>query len=168
MYISPLREDDVMTVEEWAVDYLSGYVKERSRAYGVKMTDEEILAHIDDNNLDHALWHDLVHADYSEGEFVAVVREGNAPRGMIMARERIDPYLRVSVGQIRWIYVDPKHRRQGLAQGLIAAAEEWMKNRGVRARETTLHAHDDDALAFYRSQGYAAILHQLIAPGEEA
>lgn len=155
MRITPLSETDNLTVREWAIDYLTRYLRERSAAYGLEMDDTAIEAHIDAHDLDGALWHDLVHGDYSQGEFVAVARQGNEPMGMVLVKERIDPFLRQPLGVIQWIYVAEKHRKKGIGDALHEAVVEWLTGRGITALETNVPVANAGAAAHYTKLGFA-------------
>ena len=42
---------------------------------------------------------------------------------------------RADLGYVKWLYVDPAFRRQGIAGALLEEAEDWFKSRGVQRLE---------------------------------
>jgi GNAT superfamily N-acetyltransferase len=165
MTITPLRQSDEISVREWARDYLRAHLRHHAEHYGPSLTgDAELDAHIDEHDLVSALWHDVLHADYGDSELVAVLREHHLPFGLILAEVRMEPFLRLPVGVVRWIYVAPEQRGKQYARLLLEAAHDWMQKRGVRARETTLAAGNQAAQALYRKLGYAPLEVRLAAP----
>ena len=161
--ISPLRQSDEVSVRPWARDYLRDYLRQRADAFGLAIDDETLDAHIDDNELESALWHDVVHADYAETEFVGVARKGQQPLGLILVSEKLEPYLRVPVGFLRWVYVIPEARRQGVAKALLGSADTWMSSRGIKAREAQIPAANS-ARQLYEAAGFTATEVHLGAP----
>jgi len=163
MHVGPLRQSDEVTVREWAIAYLTDYLRHYAATCGRTLSGDDIAAHIDAHDLDSVLWHDVVHADYADTEYVGTMREGNAPLGMILATTRFDPFLRVPVGVVKWIYVAPRHRKRGISGELVSSARTWMKKQGIDVIETTLAADNEAALALYRKAGLEPLERRLAA-----
>lgn len=161
--ISPLRQSDEVSVREWAREFLRFSLQRRTAAFGQALDEAALDEHIDKNELESALWHDIVHADYAEGEYVGVARRGNQPLGLVLVTCRIEPWLRVTVGMLRWIYVIPQERRKGVARNLVDAATAWMQERGIEVREAAVPA-DSSARALYEAAGFKATDLHLAAP----
>lgn len=61
-------------------------------------------------------------------------------------------------GHRGWVYylaVDPAARRQGLGRGLMAAAESWVRARGVPKLQLMVRGTNTAVVDFYTSLGYA-------------
>ena len=60
-------------------------------------------------------------------------------------------------GHRGWVYylaVAPGHRRSGLARALMAAAEDWLRERGAPAVRLMVRQENALASGFYRALGY--------------
>ena len=59
-------------------------------------------------------------------------------------------------GHRGWLYylaVAPDHRGQGIARALVAAAEDWLRKRGVRKVQLMVRS-GNDATGLYAALGY--------------
>lgn len=59
-------------------------------------------------------------------------------------------------GHRGWVYylaVDPERRRGGMGRALMAAAEGWLRERGVPKIQLMVREGNDAALAFYAALG---------------
>lgn len=86
--------------------------------------------------------------------------------GVVMVDEINDDIVGlVGVGEterpeiaIVWgMWVDPSHRRQGVARRLLVAAIEWARNRQHRAAELGVYDGNDPAHLLYVSVGFVEI-----------
>ena len=102
----------------------------------------------------------------------ALTREWNDPAGDIaLARKdgnatvllgRRDGVLVASVlvghdGHRGWVYyvsVDPEHRFGGYGRAIMAAAEDWLRTRGIEKLQLMVRGDNAKVHAFYRSLGY--------------
>ncbi|WP_427983723.1 GNAT family N-acetyltransferase [Agarivorans sp.] len=57
-------------------------------------------------------------------------------------------------GEITGLVVDANHRRSGIAQSLVAAAEQWAKQRCLARIEVKSNAARAESHVFYPSVGY--------------
>jgi ribosomal protein S18 acetylase RimI-like enzyme len=57
-------------------------------------------------------------------------------------------------GHIFLIYVDPQHRRQGIATALIDRAKDWAKSRGQTHIGLQVFINNDNALNLYQNLGF--------------
>lgn len=60
-------------------------------------------------------------------------------------------------GHRGWVYylaVDSQYRGEGIGSALIAAAEQWLRNRGAVKIQLMVRSGNDDALGFYDKIGY--------------
>ncbi len=63
-------------------------------------------------------------------------------------------------GHRGWIYylaVSPHCRRQGLGRKMVAASEDWMRDRGVPKAQLMIRDTNVQVAAFYERLGYDAI-----------
>ena len=58
-------------------------------------------------------------------------------------------------GWINYLAVDPAHRRQGLARRLLADVEQHLRAAGCAKINLQIRHDNLDAIAFYRSVGFA-------------
>jgi len=58
-------------------------------------------------------------------------------------------------GWINYLAVDPAHRRQGLARQLLADVEQHLRAAGCAKINLQIRHENLDAIAFYRSVGFA-------------
>lgn len=97
--------------------------------------------------------HNPPEADYDfalgkPGSDVLVIRDRNAIIGSAMVGHD---------GHRGWVYylaVDPAHQRQGLGAALVAGAEVWLRERGVRKIQLMVRDTNQGAIEFYRRIGY--------------
>jgi ribosomal protein S18 acetylase RimI-like enzyme len=85
---------------------------------------------------------------------ILLLRDGDTIVGSVMVGDD---------GHRGWIYylaVAPAHRRAGTGRTLMAAAEHWMRARGVPKLQLMVRDGNADALAFYDALGFA---HQPVA-----
>jgi len=70
---------------------------------------------------------------------------------------RIDeptPIRLVSVATLASMYVRPAHRRQGVGARLVEQFREWARDQNARRMSVTAYTANDDAVRFYRRQGF--------------
>jgi ribosomal protein S18 acetylase RimI-like enzyme len=60
-------------------------------------------------------------------------------------------------GWINRLVVDPDHRRRGHATHLIAAAEETLREQGMRVIAILIESGNDASLALFQKAGYVEI-----------
>ena len=58
-------------------------------------------------------------------------------------------------GAMYYVSVDPSHRSLGFGRQIIAAAEGWMRERGVWKANLLVRTGNEAVLAFYEELGYA-------------
>lgn len=57
-------------------------------------------------------------------------------------------------GQIFMLYVEPAHRRRGIATALIEQAQQWGKERGDRSLALQVFTHNQGAMKLYENLGF--------------
>jgi ribosomal protein S18 acetylase RimI-like enzyme len=60
-------------------------------------------------------------------------------------------------GHRGWVYyvtVDPDHRHKGYGGTIMAAAEDWLRARGIEKLQLMVRGDNAEVHAFYRSLGY--------------
>jgi ribosomal protein S18 acetylase RimI-like enzyme len=63
-----------------------------------------------------------------------------------------------ATGFIADLFVSPGCRRQGVGRQLVTALAGWFAERGLRQFEWHVAAHNEEAMAFWRSLGGAPVL----------
>jgi len=61
----------------------------------------------------------------------------------------------VSVATLASMYVRPAHRRQGVGTGLVEQFRAWARDHDAGRLAVTAYTANDDAVRFYRRQGFA-------------
>jgi ribosomal protein S18 acetylase RimI-like enzyme len=92
------------------------------------------------------------------GDIALARREANAT--VLLGRD--DGALVASVlvghdGHRGWVYyvtVDPDHRFKGYGRAIMAAAEAWLRARGIEKLQLMVRGDNPKVHAFYRSLGY--------------
>ena len=59
-----------------------------------------------------------------------------------------------SVGYLEGIYVEEQYRRQGVAQALLGACEEWARSKGCTEFASDCELENEDSLKFHLSLGF--------------
>ena len=60
-------------------------------------------------------------------------------------------------GHRGWVYyvtVDPDHRHEGFGRAIMAAAEDWLRARGIEKLQLMVRGDNVEVHAFYQSLGY--------------
>jgi ribosomal protein S18 acetylase RimI-like enzyme len=57
-------------------------------------------------------------------------------------------------GHVFMLYVDPLHRRQGIATALMAQAQQWGKERGDQCLALQVFTHNQGAMRLYEKCGF--------------
>ncbi len=57
-------------------------------------------------------------------------------------------------GHIFMLYVEPAHRRRGIATALMTQAQQWGQERGDRSLALQVFNHNQGALALYQKFGF--------------
>ncbi len=60
-------------------------------------------------------------------------------------------------GQVRHIYVEPGHRRQGIASRLLAATEAELRSKGIKTIRLTVTKTNRSGIAWARRVGFKPI-----------
>ncbi len=58
-------------------------------------------------------------------------------------------------GLVSTTYVDPAHRRRGIADRLLAQGEDWIRAQGMREAATWTSVTNDRLIRLYEKHGYA-------------
>jgi ribosomal protein S18 acetylase RimI-like enzyme len=80
---------------------------------------------------------------------------GRSPIACLWLGSAIDQVTGDRHAHILLLYVDPVHRRQGIASTLMNQAEDWARERGDRQIGLQVFQHNQPALSLYEALGYA-------------
>lgn len=168
--IRPLLGSDASRVcgwlEAWLLEHIGGWTP----YYGLTWDVDEIAAHIARHALVDREWAEIVRAAGEENCLVRVMEEAHEVVGIIYAEFTEDRYLKVPVGVVSWLYVDPVWRGAGIASRLIGAARTWHAERGAAASEVFVTMNNFRAMHSYIGAGFAPVDARLVAslePHEE-
>jgi GNAT superfamily N-acetyltransferase len=64
------------------------------------------------------------------------------------------PDLQTATAQLSKIYIRQDQRRHGLGREVMAFAEAWCIQEGIRELWLTVNRHNEDAIAFYQCMGF--------------
>ncbi|BAU05085.1 GNAT family N-acetyltransferase [Fischerella sp. NIES-3754] len=78
----------------------------------------------------------------------------NHPIACLWMGNAIDQVTGDRHAHIFLLYVEPKHRRRGIATALMRYAEDWAKNRGDRQMGLQVFQSNQAALSLYSGLGY--------------
>lgn len=156
---------DEADVRVWLRAYLCEHLRWWSGSTGPVWDDEAIEAHMVSHDLVGQDWQEIVKASTSARCFVGVLRdvEGGPPLGLVWAELGRDRVLKIKLGVLSWIYVAPEARGQGHAGLLLHAAEGWMRDQQVAAREVFVTAANEAAVRLYAAHGYRVVDHRMLA-----
>lgn len=93
---------------------------------------------------------------FHNGEFQKV--------GCLWLGNAIDQPSGSRLAYVLMLYVDPSHRRQGLATVLLETAQTWARVRGDRQISLQVFCHNQPALKLYEKLGYSPHAITLIKP----
>ena len=92
------------------------------------------------------------------GDIALARKEANAT--VLLGRDDGVPVASVLVGHDGhrgWVYyvsVDPDQRHKGFGRAIMAAAEDWLRARGIEKLQLMVRGDNTQVHAFYRSLGY--------------
>ncbi len=90
---------------------------------------------------------------------VLIASRGGEDIGHLLGgiRPTESPDSDAEVGYIYLCYVHPSHRRRGIARRLVAAAEDWFRQRSLSRVELKWRVSNPDAEATWLGLGYAPL-----------
>jgi len=92
------------------------------------------------------------------GDIALARRDGNAT--VLLGRDAGAPVASVLVGHDGhrgWVYyvsVDPDQRGKGYGRAIMAAAEDWLRGRGIEKLQLMVRGDNEKVHAFYQALGY--------------
>lgn len=100
--------------------------------------------------------------------FVLVAEADGEVVGFFAGRIRVHPkyFGGRQVGYVSDLYVSNSHRGRGIARDLMTAGQSWFRERGIRRFELLVVAGDNEARAFYKSNGWTDDFVQMIYESE--
>ena len=87
---------------------------------------------------------------------VLVAEEEGRVVGFVHVQTASDYYLRMPVGHVSDLAVAADAEGRGIARALMAAAEDWARQRGYPLLDLNVEVHNDAARQLYEKLGYAA------------
>ena len=92
----------------------------------------------------------------SENAYMFVAEDGDELTGFISAtvEESIPIFSRGAKLTINEMYVDPEHRRKGLASDMMGRIEEVAEDGDVETLELSVDVENDSAQELYRAHGF--------------
>ena len=124
---------------------------------------------------DHAIWAAMLarlHPDQGAAEFEAEIAElpehfiaflafaeGGEAVGMIdaMVRNYAEGAPGFRAAYVEDLWVEPAHRRSGVAGQLLSAVEAWARSQGISWLGSDALIDNDESHAWHRSAGFAEI-----------
>lgn len=99
------------------------------------------------------------HRARSDAELFVAEREDGSVAGFVEvgARPYADGCDTSPVGYIEAWYVDPDARRKGYGRALLAAAENWARDRGYREIASDAQLNNEISYEAHRRAGYAEV-----------
>jgi len=97
-------------------------------------------------------------ADSSGKYFVLIASDGGKPIGFAevsLRRDYVNGCESSPVGFLEGIYVDPAHRKQGAARGLVKAAEEWSRDQGCAEFASDALLENEGSHHMHKALGFA-------------
>jgi GNAT superfamily N-acetyltransferase len=154
-------ESDVRVRKAVAADraFILGLVPELLAFGPPAWRDREEMIATDTRVIDAAL------GGRTEGALVLVAEDERGERlGFIHLCPLWDYYLEQSCGHIWDIVVRPEARGRGVGRTLIAAAEQWARDRGYRLLTLNVFVENRAALRLYEELGFAAESMKCVKP----
>jgi ribosomal protein S18 acetylase RimI-like enzyme len=114
------------------------------RAYGEFSPEPTNLSHLADT----------VKQYFSPETPLWIVERGGQAIACLWMGNAVDQVNGERYGHIFLVYVDPQHRRQGIATELIDRARQWAKGHGQRQIGLQVFLANENALSLYRNLGF--------------
>lgn len=80
--------------------------------------------------------------------------QGDAPAGCLWLGQATDQRTGELHPYVLLLYIDPRHRRRGLATALVQVAHQWAKDQGHRQVSLQVFSTNRAAQALYAKLGY--------------
>ncbi|MCO4761123.1 MAG: GNAT family N-acetyltransferase [Myxococcales bacterium] len=113
-----------------------------STMYSQQWLADRVRWHLDEDECTGEVWV----AESSDGEVM----------GHIIVRH--EPSLGSRIGLISTVWVQPEHRRQGLASALVVRAEHWMVKHGLTHAATHTSATNWPLIRLFERHGFTVVL----------
>lgn len=109
-------------------------------------------------------WRDSLRPLLGRFAFVLVAERDGMLLGFLAGRVRPQPpyFGGQATGFLSELFVAEAHRRQGIADALLAAATLWFAERGIVRVELPVLVENADAREFYRRRGWREEFVQMI------
>jgi ribosomal protein S18 acetylase RimI-like enzyme len=88
------------------------------------------------------------------GAVILVAETGQEIAGMCTVQTVISTAEGGPAGILEDLIIRGKYRRQGIGRALMAAAEKWAGERGLKRLQLLMESENEDALAFYFKMGW--------------
>lgn len=152
--VTALRASDAAEVRRWMADFLRAHNRHWAEMHGLGWSATEVDAQMLAFDVVEERWQQLWRASKRfESNLVAVARLDGRAMGAVWADHRHNPYLKVPVGVLSWIYVAPWARGHRVGSKLIDVAKAWMRARDLRSCEVSVLAGNEAAIRLYERAG---------------
>lgn len=110
-------------------------------------------------------WRDSLEPLLGRFGFVLLAESEGELLGFLAGRVRSQPpyFGGQPAGFVSDVFVEEAHRRQGVADALLAAAAKWFEERDIRRVELQVLVGNSDAREFYRRRGWKEELVQMVS-----
>ena len=152
-----LTSKDEVVVKGWLRQHLRRHIGWWVAAMGPSWTRERIDQHIDEKDLIHLDWVEMLEDGESPERFSVLLWEDGHPLGMVHGGVRTDRYLLGKKGFLGWIFVDPSARGRGLGKQLMEWVDYWLKAHDTELSEIFVTQENGEALRLYEAFGYRTV-----------
>lgn len=154
--LTSLRRTDALVMQRWLSEFLLAHNSAWSSVSGLGWSSSEVEVQIMATGLVEEHWASVKRAAANPSRHVVLVaRAGDRPLGIVWASERRHPYLKVPVGSLDWVYVEPGARGRGIAGRMVEDAKRWMRVRGLKVCQVNVLADNEPARRLYARAGLA-------------
>lgn len=155
MSLRPLKPEDESIVKDWLESYLQQHLAWWQVAFEVEAA-YSLAALIEKD------WQGLIKPFNDAHAFVQVFEDERGLLGIVEAQIQKDFAFDINVGVLAWIYVAEHARGQGIADGLLQAALDWMKEQKAQGKMVNVTAQNEAAVKLYQKQGFKLIDYRML------
>lgn len=155
MPLRSLKPQDESIVKVWLESYLLQHLAWWQAAFEVEAA-YSLAALIEKD------WQGLVKQIDDANAFVQVFEDERGLLGIVETQLQKDFAFDINVGVLAWIYVAEHARGQGLADALMQAALNWMKEQNAQGKIVNVTAQNEAAVKLYQKHGFKLMDYRML------
>ena len=157
-----LRAADTQIIKDWLFTFLKEHLTWWSNSYSLNWDDSRIESHIKNNKLADNAFDFISNASKNDTDFVRTLKISNHIAGVVHAQVATNKLIKLQIGRIQWIWIEPQNRGSGYGKMLIREAHKWLSDMQIAGAELFVNSTNHSAVSLYQSLGYEISDYQML------